>query len=97
MLRIRCNLSLVAIFTLLIVIPAFAQTAGADVQVRLSLAGGKGVYRTGEPIRLVLSFTSDADGYNLNTTTTKPASPVDSGLVRRLTSCRSAGRPRICG
>src|SRR5262245_27356039 len=79
--RIRCNLSLVAIFTLLIVIPAFSQTAGADVQVRLSLAGGKSVYRTGEPIRLVLSFTSDADGYQLNTTTTKPASPVDEILV----------------
>jgi hypothetical protein len=59
------------------VTPAVAQTAGADVQVRLSLAGGKSVYRTGEPIRLALSFTSDADGYQLNVTTTKPASPVD--------------------
>ena len=78
---IRCNLSLVAIFTLLIVIPAFAQTAGVDVQVRLSLAGGKSVYRTGEPIRLVLSFTSDAHVYKLNTTTTKPASPVDEILL----------------
>ncbi|HEY7179832.1 MAG TPA: hypothetical protein VIC84_00370 [Blastocatellia bacterium] len=75
--RIRCNPSLVAILTLFFVTPAVAQTAGADVQVRLSLAGGKSVYRTGEPIRLALSFTSDADGYQLNVTTTKPASPVD--------------------
>ena len=79
--RLRCKLSLVAIFTPLFVIPAFAQKAGDDVQVRLSLAGGKSVYRTGEPIRLALSFTSDADGYQLNVTTTKPASPVDEIVV----------------
>jgi hypothetical protein len=79
--RIRCNLSLVAIFTPLFVISAIAQTAGADVQVRLALAGGKSVYRTGDPIRLILSFTSEADGYNLNITTTKPASPVDEILL----------------
>src|SRR5262245_1038596 len=75
--RIRCNPSLVAILMLFFVTPAIAQTAGADVKVRLSLDGGKSVYRIGEPIRLILSFTSDADGYQLNTTTTKPASPVD--------------------
>lgn len=79
--RIRCNLSIVAILTPFLVISAIAQTAGADVQARLSLAGGKSVYRTGEPIRLVLSFTSEADGYNLNITTTKPASPVDEILL----------------
>src|SRR5262249_2997597 len=69
--------SLVVILMLFFVTPAIAQTAGADVKVRLSLDGGKSVYRIGEPIRLILSFTSDADGYQLNTTTTKPASPVD--------------------
>jgi hypothetical protein len=64
-----------------LVIPAIDQTANADVQVRLSLAGGKSVYRAGEPIRLALSFTSEVDGYKLNVTTTKPASPVDEILV----------------
>lgn len=81
--RVERKLSylLVTIFTPFLVIPAIAQTAGADVQARLSLAGGKNVYRTGEPIRLVLAFTSDADGYKLNVTTTKPASPVDEILL----------------
>src|SRR5215475_13479439 len=72
---------LVAIFTPLFVIPAHAQKAGGEVQVRLSLAAKKSVYRTGEPIRLALSFTSDTDGYQLNMTTTKPASPVDEILL----------------
>jgi hypothetical protein len=85
--RVERKLSylLVTIFTPFLtpflVIPAIAQTAGSDVQARLSLAGGKSVYRTGDPIRVVLSFTSDADGYNLNVTTTKPASPVDEILL----------------
>jgi len=72
---------LVIVFTSSFVIPAIAQGAGGEVRVQLSLAGGKSVYRSGEPIRLVLSFTSDADGYQLNTTTTKPASPVDEILL----------------
>src|SRR5262249_29877866 len=72
---------LVTVFTPSFVIPALAQKPGDDGQVRLSLAGGKRVSRAGEPIRLVLSFTSDADGYQLNTTTTKPASPVDEILL----------------
>src|SRR5262249_16287509 len=55
--------------------------AGDEAQVRLSLATKKSVYRTGEPIRLALSFTSDADGYQLNMTTAKPASPVDEILL----------------
>lgn len=59
----------------------FAQAAAQDVEVQLSLADGKTVYRTGEPIRLVMSFTTSGDGYVLNTTTTKPASPVDQILV----------------
>ena len=60
---------------------AFAQDATADVRVRLSLAGKKSVYRTGEPIRLILSFTAEDGNYQLNTTTTKPASPVDEILL----------------
>lgn len=56
---------------------AFAQDA-APVRVTLSLAGGKKVYRAGEPIRLVMSFTAEREGYQLNGTTTKPPSSVDS-------------------
>src|SRR5262245_19955764 len=72
---------LIAILASLFAIPSLAQKSGDEVQVRLSLAGGKSVYKTGEPIRLALSFTSDADGYRLNITTTKPASPVDEILL----------------
>ncbi len=71
----------VAIFTSLFVTPMFGQNATDDVKVRLSLPGEKSAYRIGEPIHMTLTFTSDADGYQLNTTTTKPASPVDEILL----------------
>jgi hypothetical protein len=60
---------------------AAAAQPGADVEVRLSLAGDRAVYRAGEPVRLVLSFKTAARGYSLNTTTTKPASPVDEVIL----------------
>jgi hypothetical protein len=67
---------------------AFAQTGtaapaqpNADVEARLSLAGEKTVFRAGEPVRLSLSFKSNASGYRVNTTTTKPASPVDDVIL----------------
>lgn len=41
------------------------ENAGEDVTVRLSLAEGKTVYRIGEPIRLILSFTAKTGAYNL--------------------------------
>jgi len=72
---------LIVIFTQLYVASALSQDNGHDVRVRLSLAGEKSVYRTGEPIRLTLSFTSDRDGYIIDTTTTKPAHPVDEVLL----------------
>lgn len=80
--NIRCCL----LFLLLVVIwSASAAIACAqatpDVEAQLSLAGGKSVYRTGDPIRLVLTFTANVDGYLLNNTATKPASPVDEILV----------------
>lgn len=62
-------------------ITAFSQATVQGVQVQLSLAEEKTIYRTGEPIRLTLSFTADGQGYQLNTTTTKPASPVDEVLL----------------
>lgn len=57
--------------------PVFAQDA-APVRTTLALYGDKKVYKAGEPIRLVVSFTSEREGYQLNETTTKPASAVDS-------------------
>jgi len=48
-----------------------------DVRVLLSLEDGKTSYRSGEPIRLVLSFTAQRGNYMLNTGTGKPMSPVD--------------------
>lgn len=72
---------LIVIFTPLYVTSALSQDNGHDVRVRLSLAGDKSVYRTGEPIRLTLSFTADRDGYHIDTTTTKPAHPIDEVLL----------------
>ncbi len=60
--------------------PAFPQDA-VHVQATLSLSGDKKVYRAGEPVRLVMSFTSDRDGYRLNDTTTKPPSAVDAVTI----------------
>ncbi len=71
----------IGILTFLFAPPVLAQSAAQGVQVQLSLAGAKTVYRAGEPIRLSLAFTSDREGYLLNTTTTKPASPVDEMIV----------------
>jgi hypothetical protein len=81
--RIKRNLHylVIIILTPLFVTPALSQDPGQDVRVRLLLAGGKNVYRTGELIRLTLSFTSDRDGYNLDSTTTKPAHPIDEILL----------------
>lgn len=60
-------------------IACLAQTP-SNVQVELSLAGAKAVYKTGEPILLRLTFSASA-GTSLNVTTTDPASPVDSLVV----------------
>lgn len=72
---------LAGIFVLGLAAPARAQEAAEGVRVTLSLAGGKAVYRAGEPVRLVLSFTSEREGFVVNITTTRPASPIDQLLV----------------
>jgi hypothetical protein len=71
--------------------PARSQESAEGVRATLALAGGKAVYRAGEPVRLVLAFTSEREGFVVNTTLTKPASPVDqlsvapeAGLARWL-------------
>jgi len=56
--------SLAFCLLLLLVTSAFAQTsAPSDVHVKLSLASTKSVYRMGEPIKLIMEFTADREGY----------------------------------
>ena len=45
---------------------AFAQDAATDVHVKLSLADDKTAYRSGDPIKLVLEFTADREGYDVD-------------------------------
>ncbi len=68
---------LVAMLGVLICSEASAQT-GVPVRVQLSLTGSQSTYRIGEPIDLSLVFTATEPGFSLNTTTTDPASPVDT-------------------
>lgn len=53
------------IFCLLLVtaVVARAQTAPPGVNVKLSLADNKTVYKIGEPIKLAMEFTADREGY----------------------------------
>ena len=53
----RTLLLLVAVGT------ALAQSIVSGVNLQLSLADGKIIYRSGEPIRVILSFTAEAPGY----------------------------------
>lgn len=56
--------------SLLILLAAFlarAQTASTDVRVKLLLAEDKTSFRIGEPIRLVMEFTSDVPGHTVDT------------------------------
>ena len=53
-------------FTLLVLLLTFitmTKGQGTDVHVKLSLAENKTVYRIGEPIKIVLDFTADREGY----------------------------------
>jgi hypothetical protein len=59
--------------------------SGGPVRVELSLAEGKTLYRIGEPIRLILSFTASEVGFSLNGTTTEPASPIDTLVLSPMT------------
>src|SRR5438552_2506850 len=71
---------LILILGLLCCKAASAQAAG-PVRVEVSLEGGKTTYRIGEPILLGLAFTATEPGFSLNTTTTEPASPVDTLIL----------------
>lgn len=72
--------SLIVMLSVLLRAAASAQTAG-PVRVELSLSGGKTTYRIGEAILLDLAFTAYEPGFSLNTTTTEPASPIDTLIL----------------
>jgi hypothetical protein len=57
---------------------AFAQDVPSDVHVRLSLASNKTNYRIGDPIRVVLEFTADREGYRVDTYADGNALPTDT-------------------
>ncbi len=54
-----------------------AQELARHVQVSLSIRDGKTVFRSGEPIRLIVSFTAGRPGYQVDTTIDKSARPED--------------------
>lgn len=58
-----------------------AQDADGDVKATLTLGGDKTIYRSGEPIRLILSFTAVKDGYSLNTHAQAPTSSSDEVIL----------------
>src|SRR5437868_9025952 len=60
---------------------AFSQDASGGVHVKLLLADNKTSYRSGDPIRLILEFTADNDGYDVDTVTDKTGSPSDRLFV----------------
>jgi len=53
------------------------QELARHVKVSLSIRDGKTVFRSGEPIRLVASFTADRPGYQVDTTIDKSSRPED--------------------
>jgi hypothetical protein len=54
--------------------PAQAQ-ASQDVHFQIALAGDKHVFRAGEPVRIVLSFTADHPGYRIECSPGSDSSP----------------------
>jgi hypothetical protein len=60
---------------------ALAQDSSGDVRVKLSLIDNKTSFRTGDPIRLILEFTADREGYDVDTVTDKTGSPSDTLFI----------------
>src|SRR5258706_107867 len=60
---------------------ALAQDSSGDVHVKLSLVDNKPSLRAGDPIRLVLEFTADHDGYDVDTVRDTAGSPSDTLFV----------------
>ena len=53
----------------------------SDVHVKLSLAENKTVYRIGEPIKLVMEFTADREGYEVEVSSDRDGPPLDTIAV----------------
>ena len=77
---IKLFMILCLLFTLALI--SSAQTsAPSDVYVKLSLAEKKTVYRIGEPIKLVMEFTADREGYVVEVSSDREASVLDTIAV----------------
>lgn len=59
----------------------FAQEVPGDVHVKLSLADNKTTYRIGDPIKLILEYTADREGYQVDTYADGNALPTDNIVV----------------
>lgn len=60
---------------------ALAQDSPADVHVKLSLVDNKTSFRAGDPIKLVLEFTADHEGYDVDTVRDTTDGPSDTLFV----------------
>ena len=56
-------------------------TPAVPVKATLSLAEERETYRTGDPVRLILSFTAESDGYKIDETVDKPMLSLDELIV----------------
>ena len=73
-------------FTILLVLSLFtiarAQApAPDDVHLKMSFADKKTVYRMGEPIKLVVEFTADREGYNVETLPDRDTPTLDTFII----------------
>jgi len=60
---------------------ALAQDSSGDVHVKLSLVDNKTSFRAGDPIRLLLEFTAEHEGYDVDTVRDTAGSPSDTLFV----------------
>ena len=75
---IRISLTCSLLVLLIFAVRLHAQeTQSLPVKVALRLADEKDTFRSGDPVRLVLSFTSETSGYVINETVTKPMLSLD--------------------
>jgi hypothetical protein len=77
----RCQLLIISLVLALFTTANAQSHAPADVHVKLSVADNKTVYRMGEPIKLVLEFTADREGYNAETLPDRGEQPVLDTLI----------------
>jgi hypothetical protein len=61
--------------------PVLGQNGSNDTHARLSLVNGKQTYQIGEPVKLLLEFTADRDGYQVDTVTDTSESVTETVSV----------------